>query len=658
MRYINNAKKSSGFALSLLAAAVLIGCDTNTTTNTNPNPETLTPTGTITGILTDVSTGEPVVGAKISIPGVSTATTNASGQYVFKNVPANTYVNGGAISAAYAAVIDTSKVSSPANANYAAQDTTCNGMNVVFSSQNESGGGPAGGSGGETNSTNHDTPIEDLVASFNLTIGKRSGTITGTVFDVDGATTLEGVNVAVTVGDTVGTTGCAAGTTFTIASTTTAADGTYTISNIEEGTTPTVQAYTSDNNKIAGPIAFATVTPFTKTFDGTEGGDLTLGYNDTVAPVLIATSIEQNADYTITAGTAPFDADGDLVATFTWNESIVDNEYSNNTTVDTTSVGVNTIYNDVTVNYNGAKAGNIAHTLTWNAEKTVLTVEVPAAAIKNTSSYTISTAAGRTNNRMQDAAGNTYTLGTNISDTIVFTTNGGVDLSATAPVITVVNSDTIDSGTATVNLDWLPVAGASSYNVYRTTTTGTGASALVSANQMISVVGATTASAYADNPVAFTSGENTQSYSYQVAAVNSNYEQGQLSTAVSATDVVEPMLTAVTANAVTDADGDGNCETVGVTFNEAMVESLVETASNYTYNLGTTQGSTLTAESVVQNSATTATVTFPDATLCADFTDDGDNSELFTINAAVTDYAGNGLDVDGDVWHQDTTAID
>ena len=69
----------------------------------------------------------------------------------------------------------------------------------------------------------------------------------------------------------------------------------------------------------------------------------------------------------------------------------------------------------------------------------------------------------------------------------------------------------------------------------------------------------------------------------------------------------------------------------------------------------------MTVESAKVTSAAgavaTVVVTFPDATACASFTDDADNTEIFSVKL-VTDAAGNVIDVAKDSWHQDSTAID
>jgi len=674
---------TSGVAVSLLAAAVMMGCENTTNNTSNPNPNTLVPTGTIQGTLTDSQTGEPVVGAVINI-GVANATTDANGQYVMRSVPANTRLNETAnIGGTYTAVIDTSAVTSPINmatttgAKYTAKDTTCNGMNVVFSSLAES---TTGGGAGASNGANHDTPITGLAAVADLTIGKMSATITGTVFDVDGSTAVEGALVDATVGGTIGGAvnagALCGGGALVVASATTAADGTYTISGIEAGLTPTIRAQHTNNDK-AATFTFPAAVVENRTYNADNGANLVLGYNDTVAPTLISTSVENNADVATGA---------DIAVIFTWNEAIVTNEYTDNITKDATLLaGVNTIYNDVTVNYNGAKTGNVAHTLAWNAERTQLTVTIPSASVQATSSYTINASAGRTNNRMTDKAGNTYVRATNVVDIINITTNGGTDLSgdASKPALTITNN-TVDYNTFPVMIDWLPIAGAASYDVYRSSTGGattiakkfignvTTSSFSDSDTSVDAANGGVTGNAtdgqgYENNfgTTALLNGDFPVTNSYTVVPVNANHTAGAESAALSVKDTVSPRLNALAANfAVADSDGDNQCD-VTLSFNEPVAEAAAETAANYTFNPGPTVA-TLTASTALAAADATLTsapgvapatvlVNFPYAssTNCVDFTDDADDSEILIVNSAVTDVAGNAIDASFDVLHQD-----
>lgn len=673
----------SGIALTLIASALLVACDTNETKIENSNPDAFTPKGNVVGVLTDSQTGEPVVGAVVDI-GIASATTDDTGHFVLYNVPPNTFINNGMITGSYTAVIKTANVTSPINQKsatytgprYANYDTTCNFMNVVFTSLAEVSGGTG------TSSTNHDTQVNGLVATTQMTIGKMSGSISGVVYDTDGETPVEGAKIDAVVTDNIGE-GCPGGTSLISQyDVTTDANGAYSIAGIEAGYTPTIRAYTTDNAKTASNVLPTMIEG--RSYDADNGANLILALNDSVGPVLISTSIENNQDIAV---------DGNPISVvFKFNEAVVSSEYTTNTAPSASTSGVNTIYNDVSVLYNGAKAGNVAHTVSWNTEMTELTVSIPAAAIAQTSSYTVSIAAGQAAGRLTDAAGNIYTQASGVNDTINFTTGGGTDLSGTAPTVAVTNASTVDYNTFPVTVDWLPVAGAASYNVYRSGTIGASTLAL-------ELVGNVTTSSFADadksssnangdtgadcdyptyttcnndgttgnannnsgaenrGGTGLVSGESAVSYSYTVAAVNANGDEGAMSTAVAVTDGVSPKLLSIAGNAVSDADGDGNCETVTATFNEPVNEALAETAANYTYNLGTTGGSTLTATAAELTSSTTVKVTFADATACATFSDDADNTELFVV-AAVTDIAGNAIATDGDTWHEDTATVD
>jgi len=83
------------FLYLLLATAMLatFGCtgDTNTNSVGNPNPNPFQPKGTVSGVLLDACTNQPIANADVYILDKK-ATTNSVGMFTIKKVPANTAV--------------------------------------------------------------------------------------------------------------------------------------------------------------------------------------------------------------------------------------------------------------------------------------------------------------------------------------------------------------------------------------------------------------------------------------------------------------------------------------------------------------------------------------------------------------------------------------
>lgn len=76
----------AGYSSNSGAATVASSLTTTTNVALTPLP------GSITGLITDASTGQPIAGASVSTaPATSTVTTNAQGQYTIPNVPAGNY---------------------------------------------------------------------------------------------------------------------------------------------------------------------------------------------------------------------------------------------------------------------------------------------------------------------------------------------------------------------------------------------------------------------------------------------------------------------------------------------------------------------------------------------------------------------------------------
>ncbi len=113
-------KLAVAIAIALTTSLGLVGCGDDNSVSTAvgvPNPNTLTPTGTVQGVLRDSVTNEPIVGAIVDI-GIAKATTTETGQFVIKNVPATGSIGaaGAGANAPYQVTIDLRNVKQAAGA--------------------------------------------------------------------------------------------------------------------------------------------------------------------------------------------------------------------------------------------------------------------------------------------------------------------------------------------------------------------------------------------------------------------------------------------------------------------------------------------------------------------------------------------------------------
>jgi len=538
---------------SLLLLLAFIGCsdDTNNSSVTNPNPNEFYPKGYLQGKVVDSCTLKPIVGAVIDI-GVAKATTDSNGQYMMSNVPATTYYDhtiGGEIDVEvdlegglggiyldeaqldllltgetsgwiglYSATIDMSnakvdnvKVANSAVYKYASK--YYNVVSVAFSSLKES-------DGNVSTTSNHDTPVSKLGnGNFDFLLGQLTSGISGDA--VWGATydaaagkialkPVSGYTVAlytVTGEENFGnsTTGSLG---HRVAHTTTDATGHFSFTGLE-----TKQAYMiavvdspSSAAKYAGyTLAHTLCDNDILTFNIQDGKAIHVFSTDAVCPFIQVVTIDGEAPYADLSKESI--ADGvDIVLYF--SEPIKKTNLNTgrallNTTdyltgSSTTGAAAYTLYHDIDVNFEGFKASNIPHTLTWNADMTTLTIHIDAQYLQPASAYSVKILRG---DNLTDEEGNvcswavgtqipvssilpgevTYDCADEISSTnwgIWFTTYGVIPASQVKdlhvyPATPYTNARTqaatlpyelqYDQG---AKLDWTAVLGAKSYNLY------------------------------------------------------------------------------------------------------------------------------------------------------------------------------------------------
>jgi len=583
----------------------MTGCSKEYNSTDNPNPAELTPTGTIQGYLNDAVTQQPIVGAVIDI-GVGKATTSETGQFTIRDVPATSSSGDGipVVTGSYMATIDLRKVTSPvtmtsSTATPRYPDFAYNSFTVTYTSLNdttndsriEPGGSSPTGTETNTTSTNHDTPVTGLVAGKTLSVGKLAAAITGVVAYTS---TKQPVGTGWTVelvsggsSNSEGSTGGTGASGNIVGSTTTDSSGAFTFSNIESLQSFTIDARNSDKTYSGTVGVAAPADGATKTLSVQSGTTVLVASTDSVAPSVISVSPENGADITPAAT--------DVV--FTFSEPIKQTAYASCTTP---SCNGNGLYDDVQVNYDGIKAGNTAHTLSWNSDFTTLTVNIPTVA--PSARYSVRITEDANGNSALDAGEDTngnltldtvtlvdsndqsvLTPGLTSKGIVSFTTKGGA--TASAPTITLVNSASIDYTGVNPVLDWDPVSGSKSYNIYRAmnqvwgSTSNSGAYKLVDASQTSNFTDTTIPDDDVDGYTFIEDQQTKLTYSYVVTSVNSDLTESAGSASVTAEDKVKPRIDTTAGTFVTDLQ-DGN-STITISFNEPVDEALAETAGYY-----------------------------------------------------------------------------
>lgn len=595
--------------------------ETKETTTTSTSADSFNPKGTLQGTLRDAVTNNPISGAIIDI-GVAQTTTDEQGQYTLQNVPATTDAANGTVTGSYSVTIDLRSV----NSNNTAGEPDYPDF-VFFDSAN-------------VKFTSLDDPtvtVDQLVASKDFLAGKLDANITGLVSDessgspvpVTGAT----VNLhAVGADFDSGTDDTATGATrHLVGTTTTDANGNFSFANIEAFRDFVIEISANGGSLIGGYFLTAPADGQTISLvesQSPRNGNITIeslselelvtiGPDpcdgsvaivncapvrtvsiDAVSPSIVSVTPEPGSDQT--AGTTS------VVITF--SEPI---KQTVGTSTDPS--GVDNLFDNIEVNFDGNKpvnkAGNAAYTLAWNTTFDQLTVTFTTGA---SSLYHVrllnvddGTFTDENDNKASlgvcpddSAAPTDYGIavdGDSNDCTIFFTTNGGA--TASAPAITITNKQSLDSSSTPI-LDWLPVSGAKSYNVYRQTnqvwgtTVNSGPFELVT-NVLITEFAET-------EPLSFI--ENNQiklTYSYIVRSISSDGVESAASNTETAEDKVGPILDTDAATFRADLnDGD---DTLTLSFNEPLDEASAE-AGTYTISVAT--GTAPTVSSAVYSPTT------------------------------------------------------
>lgn len=654
----------SGTLIVLLASLlIMVSCakENNSTDLTNPNPATFNPTGTIQGVIRDSVTLEPIVNAKVSV-GLTSATTNAKGEYVLRNLPATTDALNSSISGtppnAYQVTVDLRSVTSPVN--MASTATTIrypefvynNTATVNFTSLNDTECQDTfDPDNAETcaTSSNHDTPVDGLVTSKNISVGRLACNIKGTLYGCDASGNMAEFATAksgevrlelVSSSDENSATGSSGNIIIPATATSASSVGAFEFNNIECGSNSykIVAAddlddpATHDSLSITGPAGIGETLVLHLDEDSSESDPdknvaIHLCPNDDIGPKIIAVSPESGSDLSKSST---------QTVTLTFHEPVDQTAFS-----DTTASPVDNLYDWIEVSYDGSKAGNIAYQLTWlpsgcTTTCTQLQVTFPTG---TSSKYRVTL---KDVELLKDASGNSATpgvcpvdaptgwtntegAGTDDDCVIAFTTTGGNTPSQISDLVLVNDSSLDEAGVNVGQYDWSIVSGAKTYAMYCQkiqvwgTTTQDGPFVkddTTTALDGIVVNGSTATVDFdiladsTDDGIAFVENEEVElRYNCQVAGVSSDGVMGELSAIASdpADDEVGPTLEEDgsdldcpdTGTDPTDSGtvcSSGSISQVILEFNEELNEDAAETGANYTIS-GLAGGTTPTISS-------------------------------------------------------------
>jgi hypothetical protein len=603
------------FLYLLLATAMLatFGCtgDTNTNSVGSPNPNPFQPKGTVSGVLLDACTNEPIANADVYILDKK-ATTNAVGMFTIKKVPANTAVgnetdntlfslplgSGTALLSnklnswdTYNVVIDLTKVNAARAKVLGATlypSIAYHTVKVSYTSLGET-------SDGTTTATNHDTPVDGFVANIKPQVGKLSATLNVETVNGNNGAVLAGASVqliSLSPVDGFSTENNVTGDLVnTIATNTTGADGRTGFEDVEAK--HIFYAKATWTNPVNGHVWTGHSVVWTEC-DGTTTNFYTVGPNP---PIQMFDEQEDDIEpyiQSVTPANLADIAQNDAqTVVFTFSEVLQPTQYILNTTVESSAAGG--IYKDIKVNYDGPKAGNMAYTLAWDSTTApkVLTVTFATAV---SSKYTVDMTDVIANAGVKDTNGN---LASNapagLKNTFIkttFTTGGG--LAVTSPTIT-----RFGAGNET-RIDWLPMANAFTYHVYiARIIDGVTSSYLyadatplttydIQNSALFAAGGAYEGTNTPGSNVPFNNGETKITYSVYVVTVNSDgTESTPVSNAVVINDLTRPTATGawVTATPIGTAIAAGATSpvyTCDITFSEVMDKVVLQTLGSWT----------------------------------------------------------------------------
>lgn len=602
------------FRLALLLLMVsMFGCAKDNNTPLSPTSQASQPEGTITGLIRNRTTGQPVAGAGISLGyngSVESAVSDSAGAFSFANVPAGQYevVNGAPVySGSYTltvSLVNYNSAQTDSSKKY--RDYYYSTVTVTFTTLGKGDSGAVAG----------------LAGSVSLGISYLNTTVKGQIVDQNMQPIAGSI---VTLYDETVVPAAA------IAQTTSGSDGSYEFTRVDNGLTIGITAVSKDGS-LQGSLPAPITLPANVTSDSLRSGVLServmLTPVNNVHPFVISITPSNNSD--VSPGTVQF--------VYTFSEPIKQTPYTRTDL----PPGSNTMIDDIVLNFIGMKktSGAVDFTAQWNSSFTQLTITPQG--LVGSARYSLDVSAAFGSGKLTDASGNALVNNTEITgdfEPLQFTTNGGSPVPA-APAVTrrIVPGyfGPLDFNGGAVGLEWNYDPTARSYNIYKSVDGGP--FQLLQQNfygvQFTDNSGSLVVPLGVNNPL------KAGSVSYEVRAVSMDLVEGPVSNIVTVSDEVHPRL----ANATVAAAGT-NHWVYTLYFSEPLDVSSAENIDSYLFTNTSAVTFTKTAANyvgytvggyVVELSVTTSAVPAPGYTL--------------TVSGA-TDLAGNGMDQTANNWN-------
>lgn len=542
--------KKKTLVLIILSLIVIIinGCDKDDDDIfVDEGLPTYRPVGTITGLITDACTGEPIKGAVFSLSyngKVHSLHSDVSGQFSFYNVPAGKFeVIGGSTVATGIYTITASLV----NYNKSTADTTKHYRNYYYKTATVTFTSLVPGDS---------LGVSGLVGNVVFEISQLNSTIVGQVVDEN----MQGVSSAnVILFDQSITPG------IILKQTQTDTAGNYRFTNIDNGIIASIQARSADG-QYEGSLPGTLTIPCNYTYDSLRSYVSTeriqLHCANDVEPYVIDINPPNNSDV----------SPEDLEIVYTFSAPIKQTAYTRTDL----GYGHGTIIDDITVSYVGLKksAGEIKSGITWN--ETMNQLKIRPISIVGSAKYNINVASALP--KLHDESNLSVIDNTNIIgdfEGLSFTTSGQSPIPE-APVLTrrIITGvyDHLDYDGGLVSLEWNEDQNARSYNLYRQI--GEGSFELVSSDIYNLITTHSTGmlvTPTVNDPLA------ALTVKYQVRALSHDLVEGQESNTITIRDNISPRLISTNTTSISSQRFLMNFR-----FSEPLKISSAENLENYT----------------------------------------------------------------------------
>ncbi|MCL4510258.1 MAG: carboxypeptidase regulatory-like domain-containing protein [Bacteroidetes bacterium] len=602
-------KQSSSFVKlsTALLIFLLFGCSKNSSTPLSPPSQTSQPKGTITGLVKNRTTDEPVAAAKISLGyngTVQSTTSDSAGAFSFADVSAGQYqvVNGVPVfSGSYTVTVSLVNYnSSQTDTNKKYRNYYYSTVTITFTSLGQ----------GDSSAVN------GMVGSILLEISYLNTTVKGQVVDLN----MQPVqNALVTLYDATAVPVAA------IAQTTTASDGSYQFTRVDNGLTVNIEAV-SQNGSLQGALPFLLILPANVTTDSlrseVSAERIMLTPVDDTNPYVINITPENNSDVSPT----------NLQIVYTFSEPIKQTAYTRTDL----PPGDNTLIDDIALNFLGMKKSSdaIGFSAQWNSSFSQLTITPQG--LVGSARYSLDMTRVFNSGKIMDTAGNLLVDNPKITgdfEVLQFTTSGNSPVPG-APTLSrrLIPGyfPNLDFNGGVVGLEWNYDPNARSYNIYKSID-GSPFQLLRSdfyGVQFSPSTGSLVVPLNATNPL------SAGSVSYLVRAVSKDLVEGSSSNTITVTDGVNPRL----PNATVAAAGGTNNWTYTLYFSEPLNISTAENINNYLFTNTGGITFTKTAANYIGFSGGFYVVQLSVSTSAAPI------AGYMLVISGVTDLAGNGMD--------------